>query len=75
MFDMPTEFVIVAQHCRLHSVLSEMQIPFGDNVFGGPVTRVQLTDFFKFFKISSQALTCECLHYHIHLLSNYVAHN
>ena len=25
--------VIVVQHCRLHSVLSEMLIPFGDNVF------------------------------------------
>lgn len=32
---------IVVQHCRLHSVLSEMLIPFGDNVFGGPVMRAQ----------------------------------
>lgn len=48
MFDMPTECVsFVVQHCRLHSVLSEMLIPFGDGAFGGPVPREQLTDFFE----------------------------
>lgn len=47
--DMPTECVIVVQHCHLHCILLKMLIPFGDHVFvPSPSDKLPLI-FFLFF--------------------------
>lgn len=73
--DMPTECVIVVQHCRLHCILLKNADSFwGSNFLRFcPSDRLTFT-FFFFCETNSPAVKfCKCLQQFIHLCSSYVA--